>query len=667
MAVVVLIISAAQALGQTNPQQQPGAKAPTLLHLSLDELGDVEVTTASKTPEVLRRTPAAIYVITSDAIRRSGATSLPELLRLAPGVNVARIDSDHWAVGIRGFGDQFSKSVLVLIDGRNVYTPLFGGIQWGVQDTLIEDIERIEVIRGPGATVWGANAMNGVINVITKSSRDTTGVLAAIGAGNVDLAIGSARYGASRGPNFSYRVYGKAFKRGPQFHTDGTDFDRWHMGQAGVRLDWGASDSRDQVTVTGDAYAATQGQSVVFGSFSPPRDIISHEPLDLSGGNVALSWRHRFAEGNDAQLNVYYDRTSLLAPQLGESRHTVDVDLVHHTSSFARQDVRWGVGLRVSPSQFQQTVPTLDIVPNDQTYSIYSAFAQDELTLVRDRLALTIGAKIERNNFTGAEVQPSGRLIWTPTTRQSLWTALTRAVRTPSHLEEGLVLTRFLTVTPLPTFLQVVGNPAFDVEQNVGFEAGYRVALGERVFLDLAAYRNRHDKLQSFGQPTVSVVTTPAPGRVLFVLPYTNGAGGTSKGFELAADSKLQTWAQVKMSYSYLDLAIRNTQPVEDILNVVRNYNGSSPRHQLVLQPLLTLPGGWEIDPLFRYVSALPARAIPSYRTLDARVAWPATPSFDVAATVQGMLSKHHLEFVHDPGPNVAIRRAAFLSATWRR
>ena len=632
--------------------------------LSLEELGNIEVTTSTKTPQPLIESPAAVFVLTADDIRRSGATSLPEVLRAVPGVAVARIDSDHWSVGIRGFGDQFSKSVLVLIDGRNVYTPLFAGIQWGVQDVLLDDVERIEVIRGPGATIWGANAVNGVINIITKHTRDTRGALASVQTGTIDHAIGQIRYGGAIGSNASYRVYARGFDRGPESHGDGQEFDGWHMGHGGFRLDWTAA--RDSVTLQGDIYSSRQGQSVIVASFSPAQDVTSYTPLNLTGGNLLMNWARTIAPGNDVQLRVYYDRTSFDGPQLGETRNTVDVDFVHHVGALTRQDIRWGAGLHLSPSTFHQTVPSLILTPADETDSIYSAFVQDEIAVVRNQLSLTAGAKVEHNNFTAAEVQPSVRLLWKITPHESAWAAVTRAVRTPSQLEEDVTLDRFLLARPL-TYLEVRGNPAFQPERVIGYEAGYRTAIGSQAFVDVAVFRNRHDDLQSFGAASVAVAATPAPVHTLFVLPYANGAAGTSDGVEIAPDWKASQWLQVKGSYSYLSVDVHNTTAVNDILNVIATYRGSSPRHQAVVQPILTLPHGWEITQTYRYVSALPARAVPAYATLDARVGWRATPSLEIAVTGQNLFQDAHVEFGHDPGPIVSIARAINVSATWHR
>jgi iron complex outermembrane receptor protein len=656
----LLLSHVPSAFSQASPQS--GDRRP-LTQLSLQELGNIEVISVSKTPGALRKTPAAIDVITQEDIRRSGATTLPDVLRLAPGVAVARIDSDHWSVGIRGFGDQFSKSVLVLIDGRNVYTPLFAGIYWGAQDTLLEDIDRIEVIRGPGGTAWGANAVNGVINIITKSSKDTQGLMASGRAGTVDHGIGELRYGGGSGSALTYRVYGKGFKRGGEFHTDGHQFDAWHMGQTGFRVD--RDTASDNLTIQGDAYKATEGQSVMFGSFSPLSDITSYEPVHLSGGNAQLLWRHTFASTNDVQFRAYYDRTSLLGPQLGETRNTVDLDVVHHFGGLARQDVRWGLGMHLSPSRFTQTVPTLDLTSHDETDSIYSVFAQDEIALVPDRVFLTVGAKLEHNNFTGAEVQPSLRMMWTPTERQSTWFAVTRAVRTPSQLEQNVRLVRFLQATP-PTFLQITGSSSFQTERVVGYEAGYRLALGNQAFIDVSTFRNRHDDLESFGQGTIALAASPTP-HVLFTLPYANGAAGVSKGFEVASDWKMSRWLQIKPSYSYLNIDVHSTLAAADVLGVIPTYNGSSPAHQAMFQALLTLPRGWEVDQTYRHVSALAARATPAYTTLDARVGYRFSRSLDVSVVGQNLLQDHHAEFGHDPGPTVYIKRALYAAVTWRQ
>src|SRR6267143_1691530 len=371
----------------------------SLKQLSLEQLGNLEVTTVSKEPGEIQRTAAAIYVLTQEDIRRSGATSIPEVLRLVPGVEVAQIDSSTWAVGIRGFGNSFSKSVLVLIDGRNVYTPLFAGVDWKLQNVMIEDVERIEVIRGPGGTIWGTNAVNGVINIITKNSKDTQGTLVSVDGGNVDQGTGEFRQGGKFGRNINYRVYGMAFGRGPQFHSDHDNFDDWQLGKGGFRMDW---DNRgtDSFTVQGDLYKGGVGQRENVAFYSPPASINLDGTEHVSGGNILGRWSRKLDEASDFQLQAYYDRTYRLGPQLGETRNTFDIDFLHQWKVLPRQDIIWGLGARWSASDFIQTVATVDFLPHHQSDNIYSAFVQDEIAIVRDKLSATIGGNL------GLESQP---------------------------------------------------------------------------------------------------------------------------------------------------------------------------------------------------------------------------------------------------------------------
>jgi iron complex outermembrane receptor protein len=635
----------------------------SLKRLSLEALGNIEVTTASKEPQEVRRSAAAIFVITQEDIRRSGATSLPDVLRLAPGLDVAQIDSDHWSVGVRGFGDQFSKSVLVLIDGRSVYTPLFAGVFWGVQDVLLADVDRIEVIRGPGGTIWGANAVNGIINIISKHSADTHGALASIGGGTLDHVIAGARLGGGNGETFDYRVQANGFSRGPEQHTDGTDFDKWHIGQAGFRMDWRRG--RDSITFQGDAYTGQNGQSVQLGSYAPPAETTHYEPLDVSGEDLVARWRRSLAHGSDIQIQAYYDRTYLLGPQIGESRNTFDVDFIHHIATTHRQDVIWGLGARVSPSHTIETVPTLTLTPQDATEHIYSAFVQDEVTLLDRRLWLTVGSKIEHNDYTDGEVQPSVRLLWAPTPTQSFWTAVSRAVRTPSRLEDGLQLTGFLLPTP-PTYIRIVGNTAFEPERLLAYEAGYRQVITPNVRADVSIFRNQFSGLESFGAGSSLIELTPRPAHLVLVLPYANGVDGHSQGVEISPQWDVTPRLRIKGAYSYLRIDLAN-RPGNTDVSAVATYEGSSPRHQVSVQPQLDLPMGWELDADFRYVSALPARQVDAYATVDVRVGWHVTKQITLSASGRNLADADHVEFAHDPGPAVAMRRTAYASVTWTR
>jgi len=663
---VTFLLAMLPAFALAGPPENDQAGAPRLTELSLEQLGDLEVTSVSKQPEEVWRTAVAVYVITQDDIRRSGATSIPEILRLAPGIEVARIDSDHWAVGVRGFGDQFSKSLLVMIDGRSLYTPLFAGMYWPAHDALIEDIDRVEVIRGPGGTIWGANAVNGVVNIITRSAAETPGMLMSIGSGNIDRGAAALRYGGGNGSSLNYRAYGKGVSRGPQFHSDGSRFDDWWMSQAGFRTDW--QDAAGQsLTLQGDVSRGSHGQRVSITSHSPPAMIAADGALDASGVNLLARWQRDFTPTRGFRLQGYFDRTSWSAPNFGETRETFDIDFVHHQTLARRHSLTWGAGARQSPSRFIQTIPTLDFTPHRETGSIYSGFAQDEMLVRRDRLWLTVGSKLEHNNYTGIEMEPTARLLWIPRSGQTAWAAVTRAVRTPSRIERGIV-SRSLTraVAAVPVFLDLVGNPDFSAERMTGYEAGYRTLVAPQLYLDAAAFHNRHEGLSSFGLLSgATLESSPPPVHAVVRVSYVNGVSGSSDGFEISPDWRPRQWWQLKGSYSYVRFDLVTTPGSIDV-NAVARYEGASPHHQVRLQTRVDLPRGTEIDGAYRYVSALPALLVAGYHTADARIGWRVSSRVDLSVSGQNLLQPHHAEFAHSPGPAVEISRSVYAALTWR-
>jgi iron complex outermembrane receptor protein len=635
-----------------------------LTQLSLEQLGDVKVTTASKEPEEVWQTPAAIYVITQEDIRRSGATSIPEILRLAPGVEVARIDSDHWAVGVRGFGGEFSKSLLVLIDGRSVYSPLFAGVYWQVQDTMLEDIDRIEVIRGPGGTIWGANAVNGIINIITRSADDTHGTLSPWGGGDVDQGIGAVRFGAATGKGFNYRVYGKGFIRGHEFHPDGVNFDDWRMGQVGFRTDW-SKNSRDTFNVQGDMYEGLDGERVEVSSYSPPSaSIVNYPPHNTSGGNVVARWRHQFNEHSDIESRDYFDRTSRFSPQLDETRNTYDLDFLYHFVPTERQDALLGVGARWSHDDITNIFPTLTFTPPQETDRIYSWFIQDLIGITPKSLSLILGSKFEHNNRSGFEIQPNCRLMWMPTSHQTLWAAVTRAVRTPSRLDQDLQLTDFLVVAPPPIYLRVVGSKNFRSEHLLGAEVGYRTLIVRNLYLDLSLFRNEYNDLYGYGPGSEYVETSPSPAHLILQEPLANALKGDTSGGEIAPDWKPADWLQVKGSYSYLHLYVHDKPGFSDDQNTVSD-NGSSPNHQALLQALFNLPGGFELDPTYRFVSSLPAQKVTNYNTGDVRFGWHSAHNWGLSVVGRNLMQPHHAEFGSDVNTIVGIKRDVFATIKW--
>jgi iron complex outermembrane receptor protein len=658
---------------ETPQHDQPGGES--LKHLSLEQLGDVEITSVSKDPRQVFKTPAAVFVITQEDIRRSGATTIPEVLRLAPGVEVARIDADHWSIAIRGLAGQFSKDLLVLIDGRSLYTPLFAGVYWDVQSVMLEDVERIEVVRGPGGTIWGANAVNGVINILTKSAESTHGALVSLGGGNVDQGTASIRYGGTVRKDFNYRVYATGSIRGPEFHSDGNEFDRFRMGQAGFRTDWKSSE-KDTFTVQGDIYSAGSGETSFLPTFPTPSALASeiqqNAIASASGGNLLARWQHTNGEGSDIQIQAYFDRTNRVDIEGGETRDTFDLDYVQHARIFDDHNLTWGLGARVSPSNFIQTTPGISFLPNAQTDSVYSGFLQYELPIVRDKLTLTAGTKVEHNNFSGWEFEPSVRLLWSPTEHQSFWAAVTRAVRTPSRQDQDVafdIFAGYLGVgtppVPTPVYFEVLGNPKANAERLIGYEAGYRTQVDSHIYLDFTLFYNRYTGLQGYGPPFLTQASPTAP--VFFVLPYANIIQGPTVGAEVAPEWKITRWWQVRGSYSYLDMELKDKTGFTDVGNLLSSYQGSSPRHVVSFQSFFNLPKHFELDTTYRYSSRLPAYSVEAYSTADVRLGWHVGESTEFSVVGQNLLSPSHPEFGGDPGPLVRIKRSAFAKLTWRR
>jgi iron complex outermembrane recepter protein len=638
-----------------DPQED---EATALKQLSLADLANVEVTTASKEPEEIWKTPAAVDVLTQEDIRRSGATSIPEVLRLVPGVQVARISSNQWSVNIRGLGSGFSKSVLVLIDGRSVYTPLYAGVYWDVQNVLLDDVERIEVIRGPGGTIWGSNAVNGVINIITKSAQHTHGIDASAGSGNIEQSRDAVRYGSSF-KGLDYRAYGMGFGRTPEFHSDRNNYDAWQLGQAGFRTDSRLND-RDTLTVQGDLYKGRIGQQVEIGYYSPPAELSVDGTQHVSGGNFLGRWRRDLSNTSDLQVQAYYDRTYRLGPQLGETRNTFDVDLIHHFVFKQRNEVIWGVGARWSPSDFIQTVATLNFLPHHKDDNIYSAFVQDQIAILQNKLWLTLGSKFEHNVYTGWETEPGARLLWTPTSHQTLWAAVTRAVRTPSRIDEDMEFSGLASANP-PVFFCICDNHKFVSETLLGYEAGYRKLVTRNFYVDIAVFHNKYNDLASYGDISISTVSSPPPPYTLYSLRALNGVMGSSNGGEISPDWKATRWMDVKATYSYVSLNLED-KPTKSKTSYVSSYEESSPHNLATAQILFSLPKGFEFDPTYRYVGALPALSVKAYQTADARLGWHFAKKFDLSVTGQNLFQPRHAEF-----GAVRVERSAYAEITWRR
>jgi iron complex outermembrane recepter protein len=433
----------------------------------------------------------------------------------------------------------------------------------------------------------------------------------------------------------------------------------------GFRTDWDVR-RHDHLTIQGDMYKGGVGETVGFGSFTPPEQIISNQAVAVSGGNLLAQWRHDLREGSDIQVQAYYDRTYALAPHYQETRNTFDVDFIHHLTLGEHHNFIWGVGARLSPSQVVQTVPTLDLIPHDFANNVYSGFVQDEIAIVPNKFSLTVGSKLEHNSFTGFEFQPSVRGLWTITPRQTFWAAVTRAVRTPSRVEEDIRLLDFGIANPL-IYLAVDGNPQLSSERLIGYEAGYRTLVTPKIYVDIAVFHNDYNDLINLGAPTVTLDATPTPVHLTIHLPFANGLRGNTDGFEIAPDWKPSRWWQMKATYSYLNLNLETIPGVVDGNGYLGKDEGSSPHNQITLQSRFSLPKGFEFDQTYRYVSALPAFLVGSYSTADTHLAWRATRQMEFSVVGENLFQPHHTEFGGNPGPLVGIKRSVYAQITWRR
>jgi iron complex outermembrane receptor protein len=642
-----------QATNGENPKQ--------LKSLSLEQLGKIEVVTETKEPTEVWNTPAAICVLTGDDIRRSGVTNIPDALRLVPGVNVARVSGDrNWVVAIRGLGDQYSKYVQVLIDGRSVYTPLFGGVFWTIDNVMLEDIDRIEVIRGPGGTIWGTDAVNGIINIITKSAKDSQGLLASAGGGSVDEDTEDLRYG-SHSHGFDFRVDGFGFVRGAEYHQDGQpNYDWSRVGQVGFRSD--RVSGQDSITFQGDAYLGHLGDAQALSTFTPPAAFTSYESTNVYGGNLLGRWRRDLPDKADLYLQGFWAHDYRVGPNFGETRDTFDIDFLHRTPATAWQQFTYGVGARWSPSTTQQTIPTDNFNPAAETESIYSGFLQEELRFIPDRLGLTLGSKLEHNSYTGFEYEPSGRLLFTPRADQSLWASISRAVRIPDRVDENIDVDIYVA----PFWGEIIGNTHLRAERLVAYEGGYRGLMGKRVYFTVSGFHNAYDDLIAQSAPFLATATTPPfpPGSILIGFQYQNGIKGTTDGLELAPEWQATSWWRFKTAYSYLHVNLVDA-PGFDYPLTLTTLHGSSPNSQVVARSLIDLPAHLEFDQTFRYIGALPAQDVPAYETADLRFGRHLAPGLDLSVVGQNLLQPHHAEFGISPGPNVEIKRGVYAKLVW--
>ncbi len=630
---VCLAVGAWTPLSAQNSNDLPSASA--LKKLTVEQLMDIDVTSVSKRPERLFETASAIQVITADDVRRSGATSLPEALRLASNLEVAQIDSRQWAITARGFNNVFADKMLVVVDGRSVYTPLYAGVYWDVQDTLLADLDRIEVISGPGATQWGANAVNGVINVTTKSAKDTQGGLL-LGSFGTELRNSTgARYGGQVAPGVYYRVYAKYFERGDTVRPNGPAYeDAWRMGQGGFRMDWDGK-AGSTFTVQGDIYDGTLGQP------GPDTNI------SVNGQNVLARWSRPLSATSDFKIQAYFDRTHRAIPgSFTQDLNTGDLDFQHHIAAGMAHNVVWGAGYRIVADDIDNT-PANAFLPPRVTREWFNAFAQDEITLSKDRLILTLGSKIEHDAYTGIELSPSIRLAWTPDRQRTLWGAVSRAVRTPSRVDRDLY-------SPAEPPYRVAGGSHVVSENLLAIELGGRLQVDPQLTLSIATFFHEFDDLRSLD---------PISPPLAFPVNNSSGLEGFSAGAELTADWRVAPSWRLRMGYTEMRVHSEPQPGTQD--RGTRDSIARDPNHQLHLRSLWDIAKDWELDADFRYISKIGFHSLPGYSEMNLRIGWSPSPTWELSVIGQNLLHNQHSEF-NTPATRRELQRGYNAKFTWR-
>ncbi len=608
-----------------------------LKKLPIEQLAELEIVSVSRRPERLSLAPSAIDVITSEEIRRSGVTNLPDALRLAAGLHVAQIDGHTWAVSARGFNTSAGNKMQVLMDGRSLYTPLFSGVFWDVQQTFLPDVEQIEVVPGPGGTLWGANAVNGVINIRSKSAKDTQGFLLYGGAGNQERGFGGLRYGGKVGNTF-YRAYVMHRSRDDlTFENTGLDSkDDFTNSQAGARIDSQLSPD-DLLTLQGDIYTGGFGQ---FGA----------SEAEVAGGNVIARWTRDLRDDGNLILQAYYDRTHRLLPGVfEEDRNTYDVELQHRLKLGTTHDIVWGLNYRASEDRVGNLGPSLAFLPEHETVHLAGGYIQDDIHLIPNRLTVTLGSKFEHNSFSGFEVQPTARFALIPGHLQTIWGAISRAVRTPTRIDQDLF-------APNPRFLPATGlrtTNDFDSEKLIAYELGYRIRPVGNLSIDLALFYNDYDDVRS-------VEPGDSAGDPL-VLENRNVA--SAYGAELKVKWQPTRWWELDLGYKAMSVNIHRGPGGRDVNN--GSGEGNDPNHMFVLRSSMDLPGNVELDVFLRYVDRLPQPQTPAYLTADVRLGWTPREGLELAIVGRNLLDDNHPEF-RGAAVSREVPRSVYGMITWR-
>ncbi len=628
--------------------------------LSLEELMSVSIATPSRLPQSRLRAPASAFVLTSDDIRRSGATTMAELLRLVPGLHVARIDGTRWAVGSRGFTDRLARGMLVLIDGRAVYSPLFAGTYWEAQDVPLQDIERVEIIRGPGGALWGANAVTGVINIVRKSAALSAGWRVTAGVGTSNPALAEVTYGGGR-ERVQYRFSGKLLAQRSQLTMFDRGYDDGRGFQGGGRVDWQTTNGA--FTLQLDSYRVRIGQRDSVPSYSPPASpSVTSDDLQI-GNTVMLRWNADTSNPRSLQVQGYIDRVSRNELQFREVQQVYDLD-AQQGRVIGRHGLLWGAGYRLVDSS-TRTTGLLGFTPPIRTDHLLTAFLADEITLIPNRLDVSAGIKAEHNQFSGFEWQPNARLLWTVTPTQTVSASVARAVRTPSRVEREYSSANLINPA-VPMFVRLVPNPEFDSEALTAVELGWVSQWRPWLSWTVAAFRNSHNRVLSL-ELDMPFAETDADGqRVIVPVSFGNGLKGHSTGIEVTTQIQPRPWWRTTASYSHLSMSL-SARPDSRDGGLAARTNGITPRHQFqvvtTLRPTPSVTATW----FLRAIGEVPAIKVPAYATSRLHVEWRVRPNAALFVTGRNLHHAGHVEFEDGRNGMTGIRRSLMAGLRWER
>ncbi len=617
---------------------------------------NTEIFSLSKKKENAFDAPSAAYILGSEEIRRSGATSIPEALRLVPGLQVARISGNQWAISARGFNSQYSNKLLVMIDGRVIYSPIFSGVGWDLHDYVMEDIDRIEVVRGPGGTIWGANAVNGVINIITKSAIQTQGVYLSQIVGTLDKSITEVRYGGKTNKDDDYRVYAKKAVRDGLDKVSGiSNDDSNNQNRAGFRYDI-SSIKNSSISVHGDVFA---GEAKSYFNASP---ISNQNNKNSNGGNLVVNWDRKISKKSNFTLNTYIDYDRFSMPILKRSATTYDIDLQHFYNFSKENQFVWGVGYRRIDDEIKSgsisngAIIPLNYTPSSLNSYVYSGFIQDKIGLIADELYLTLGSKFMVNNFTGFEYQPNAKLAYYPARNQTLWASVSRAVRTPTRAEAGLNLLNGAQK----------GSNQYESEDLIAYELGYRIKPTSRISIDATSFFNKYTSLRTFERVSTGKYNVA------------NNGYGESYGFELSTKWQATKDWKLEAAYDFLKINLHTEGYSTDSTSSfgLQLAEGQSPSNQFKLKSFYNITPKVEFDNIMYYVEHLSLGTanytnasghIPGYFRFDTRLGYLPTRNLDLSVGIQDLLDQTHSEFRAGLFNNqTQIGRTIYVKAVWQ-